>query len=395
MVIRRPASRGRHTVLTAVLPSPGSHMPLVDFIRRHGGEIIDQFEVFARTLAPAAGAMTSAELRDHAQEVLTAIRIDLGDPQTRGEQARKSLGQGLKQAMQVSGRQHADDRITHGFTANQVIAEFRALRASVLRRYTDHGGAADLHGVERFNEAVDEALAASVERFSDRVAAYKDQFVGMLSHDLRAPLSAITASAELLTLVEDVEEQRILVSRIQSSAERMTRLIADLLDLTRMQLGGGIPIVRTPTDLQPIGREVVLEMQVSHPHAHVQYRAEGDLRGAWDADRLAQVVSNLVGNAIQHGDGTGVQVVAQGGAEEVRLTVHNTGRSIPPEVQASIFEPLARYAPTEGGRSMSIGLGLFIARAIVAAHGGTIAVSSSETRGTTVAVRLPRREPHR
>ena len=302
------------------------------------------------------------------------------------------MGLGLKRAMAVSGYLHADARITHRFNANQVIAEFRALRASVLRMYADQGGEADVTGVVRFNEAIDEALAASIERFSDRVDAYKDQFIGMLSHDLRAPLSAITAGAALLTVSGDVEAQRVRVaSRILNSAQRMTRMLADLLDLTSTRLGGGIPIARRPADLQQICQEVALEIQTVHPDAPVHCTAEGDLRGEWDADRLTQVVANLLGNAVQHGGGTSVTVVAQGLPEEVRLSVHNEGRPIPPEVQASIFEPLSRSAPTDMGSTTSIGLGLFISRAIVLAHGGTITVSSAAGQGTTFEVRLPKR----
>jgi hypothetical protein len=121
-------------------------MPLIDFIRAHDREIIDQFESFARTLAPGAASMTPAELRDHAQEVLTAVVVDLGHPQTADEQLRKSMGQGTALAMAASGRLHADHRIAQRFDVNQVVAEFRALRASVLRLYAAGGGEADLHG---------------------------------------------------------------------------------------------------------------------------------------------------------------------------------------------------------------------------------------------------------
>jgi signal transduction histidine kinase len=248
------------------------------------------------------------------------------------------MGQGTTRAMEASGQLHADHRIAHRFNVNQIIAEFRALRASVLRLYADGGGEADLQGVERFNEALDEALAASVRRFSDQVDVYTNQFVGVLSHDLRTPLSAITAGASLLTQTGDVEAQRVRVaSRILSSAQRMTRMIADLLDLTRTRLGAGIPIASRPTDLQQICQEVALEIQAVHPDARLQYTAEGNLRGEWDPDRLTQVVANLMSNALQHGDGTGVHIMARGAAHEVVLTVHNTGRAIPEEVQASIL----------------------------------------------------------
>jgi sigma-B regulation protein RsbU (phosphoserine phosphatase) len=240
---------------------------------------------------------------------------------------------------------------------------------------------------------MDEALAASVRRFSDQVDLYKNQFVGVLSHDLRAPLSAITAGAALLTRTGELEAQRVRVaSRILSSAQRMTRMIADLLDLTRMRLGADLPIARRPVDLQALCDDVVLELTTFHPDAELDCRTEGDLRGEWDADRLTQVVSNLVGNALQHSDGTRVQIGTRDAGDEVLLRVHNTGRPIPQAVQASIFEPLARHAPTEGSTT-SIGLGLFIARAIVVAHGGTITVSSTVDTGTTFEVRLPRHDP--
>ena len=217
----------------------------------------------------------------------------------------------------------------------------------------------------------------------------------MLSHDLRSPLNAITAGAALLTVSGDVEAQRIRVaSRILSSSQRMMRMIGDLLDLTRTRLGGGIPIVRKPANLQQICQDVVLELQTFHPDAHLEWSAEGDLSGEWDPDRLAQVVSNLVGNALQHGDGPSVQLAATGATDEVALRVHNDGRAIPAEVQAAMFEPLARYAPTEVGSTTSIGLGLFIARAIVLAHGGSIAVSIKSHGGTTFDVRLPRAAPN-
>jgi signal transduction histidine kinase len=368
-------------------------MPLIDFIRANEREIIEQFEAFARTLVPASASMTPRELRDHAHDILSAVVADLSAPQTADEQSRKSMGWGTKHAMAASGELHADHRIAHRFALDQVVAEFRALRASVLRLYADEDGDTDRRGVQRFNEAMDEALGASIRRFADQMDLYKNQFVGVLSHDLRAPLSAITAGAALLTRTGELEAQRVRVaSRILSSAQRMTRMIADLLDLTRMRLGSGIPIARSPMDLQALCDDVILELTTFHPDAEFECSTDGDLRGEWDADRLTQVVSNLVGNALQHGDGTRVQIGTRDAGDEVLLRVHNTGRAIPEAVHASIFEPLARHAPTEGSTT-SIGLGLFIARAIVVAHGGTITVSSTEPLGTTFEVRLPRRDP--
>lgn len=329
--------------------------------------------------------MTETDLRDHAEELLTAIAEDVNVDQTPEEQGRKARGLGAAAAMLASGRLHADGRIGHGFTLGQVMAEFRALRASVLRLY-ELTGSGDLSGVRRFNESIDEALTESVTRYAAQTDLYRDQFIGILSHDLRSPLSAITAGAALLSSSADARQSRA-AGRILNSAQRMGRMIGDSLDLTRARLGGTIPLNRTTTNLQELCDEVTLEVQSGTEGATVRCGSSGNVQGQWDADRLAQVVSNLVGNAVQHGDGGPVTLNAYDAGARVRLTVHNTGEPIPVGAQRSLFEPLVRRA---AGGADSIGLGLFIAKAIVLAHGGDIGVTSGEGAGTTFEVLLPR-----
>jgi signal transduction histidine kinase len=337
---------------------------------------------------PPGADMSEAELRDHAEDILTAVVHDMSIGQTSGEQSRKSEGRGSANTMQASGRVLADDRIQHGFSFRSVLAEFRALRATVLRLYAE-SGATDLTTVARFNEAIDEALTASMDRFAVRTDQFRDQFIGVLSHDLRTPLGAITAGATLLAVPEDNPQRRSwVVTRIMNSAQRMERMIADLLDVTRARLGGSMPLKRRTVDLQQVCDEAMIEIRVSQPDAVVRLEAAGDLRGEWDPDRLAQVVSNLVGNAIQHGGGTPVTLVAQADGDSVTLAVHNGGQPIPADVLPLLFEPLARGRGDSAGHS--IGLGLFIARAIVSAHGGDIQVSSSADAGTTFTVALPK-----
>ena len=332
--------------------------------------------------------MTVAELRDHAEDILTAAVKDISTPQTSDEQSHKSQGRGSAKTMQASGRLHADDRIQHGFTLRSVLAEFRALRATVLRLY-EESGASDLTDVRRFNEAIDEALTESMDRFALQTDLFRDQFIGILSHDLRTPLAAITVGAPLLAAPEDNPQRRSrVVARIITSAQRMERMIGDLLDLTRARLGGLIPLNRRPADLQQMCEEALIEIRAGQPDAVLRFEATGDLRGEWDADRLAQVVSNLVGNAIQHGGGTPVTLTGHEDGESVTLAVHNGGPPIPNDMLPFIFEPLARG---HGKRARgSIGLGLFIARAIVSAHGGDIQVRSASDAGTTFTVKLPK-----
>ena len=363
-------------------------MPLADFIERHHDEIIGGFCRFARTLMPQGPEMSETDLRDHAKEMLAAITQDLKTEQSAEEQSEKSKGRGSAHIMAASGHLHAEGRIQHRFTPAQMLAEFRALRASVLRLY-ERAGHTDIAGVTRFNEAIDEVLAESMTRYAMKTDLYRDQFVGILSHDLRSPLSAISAGAALLAAsANDDQRQARVAARILNSAQRMERMIGDLLDLTRTRLGGAIPLKRVRTDLQQLCEEVVLEVQTAQPQAVVRFSASGDLTGDWDPDRLAQVISNLLGNAIQHGGAGPIDLDAHGTAERVTVRVHNGGTPIPPAAQSTIFEPLAR-GDSEG--SQSIGLGLFIARAIVAAHGGEIHVTSGEASGTTFEVVLHRK----
>jgi hypothetical protein len=162
-------------------------MSLRAFIPRPSREIISEFAIFAKTLMPPGMDMTEAELRDHAEEILTAVVQDINTPQTSEEQSLKSHGLGSAKIMEASGKLHADDRIQHGFTFRAVLAEFRALRATVLRLYAE-SGASDLTDVQRFNEAIDEAMAESMDRFAAQTDLFRDQFIGVLSTIYASPL---------------------------------------------------------------------------------------------------------------------------------------------------------------------------------------------------------------
>lgn len=366
-------------------------MSLSTFIRDHHEKIIVEFAAFAQTLMPPGADMSELELRDHAEEILMAAVRDMGTGQTGEEQSLKSQGHGSAHEMKASGKRHADDRIEHGFTFRSVLAEFRALRGTVLRLY-EESGATDLTEVRRFNEAVDESLTESMYRFANQTDLFRDQFIGVLSHDLRGPLGAVMMGAALLAAPEDHPQRRTrVVTRIINSAQRMERMIGDLLDLTRTRLGGTIPLKRQRADLQQVCEEVVLETEAARPEAVLRLQTSGNLVGNWDVDRLAQVVSNLVGNAIQHGDGTPVTITAEDEGDAVSLAVHNGGVPIPPNMMPSIFEPLVRGQAE--GAVHSIGLGLFIARAIVTAHGGEIGARSTSDHGTTFTARLPKLQP--
>lgn len=363
-------------------------MTLSEFIRGNHKAIVDEWEAFARTMLPAAGVMDRAGLRDHAGEILDAIVVDLETPQDKTEQSEKSKGRGEEHQMESVGLAHAALRIDDGFTLGQLVAEYRALRASVLRLF-DRANGSDMRQVTRFNESIDEALTEAADRYMVVMNRTRDQFIAVLGHDLRSPLSAIFMSAGLMARGGDAAK---MAAQILRSGERMARMVDDLLDLTRTRLGSGIPITPLQMDLDAVCRAVVSELQAVHPDRRMEYQSEGDLRGKWDSGRLGQVLSNLLGNALQHGElESPIRVAARGSPEGVEMEVHNEGTPIPPALLANIFEPMVSHArPNEGMKSTNVGLGLHIAREIVLAHGGTITVTST-VEGTTFSVRLPHR----
>ncbi|ABC81555.1 sensor histidine kinase [Anaeromyxobacter dehalogenans] len=219
---------------------------------------------------------------------------------------------------------------------------------------------------------------------------FEQQLIGIVSHDLRNPLNAILLGTSSLLAREDLSDRNVAsIARIRSAAERATRLIRDLLDLTRARLGGGIPIQPRPTELRQVAQQVVDELEPSYPDRPILVEASGNTQGHWDPDRIAQVIGNLVTNALKYGArGTPVTVGVAAEDGEVLLSVHNLGVPIPAEIIPTLFEPGGRAAPDPTGRS--VGLGLFIVERIADAHGGRVEVRSGEEDGTTFTVRLPR-----
>ena len=252
----------------------------------------------------------------------------------------------------------------------------------------------DLTDLIRFNEAIDQAIAESVSRFSQAVAQTQERFLAILSHDLRTPLGAIITSTRFMLDAGELEEpNRTLVARASSSARRMNQMVLDLVEFTRTRLDDAIPVVRAEVDGRRLVHDVVMEISASYPDSIVQVETGGDLSGAWDADRLTQALTNLVGNAVQHGaPGKPIRVSARGLVDEVTLSVHNEGLPIPAEQQAAIFQEGQRVgAPTVAADRRHQGLGLYIVERIVAAHGGDRVAALVGGDGTTFTVRLPRK----
>lgn len=370
---------------------------LAQFILTNSEQIIAEWEEFARTYVSAAGKMDVKGRRDHIQGILEKIAKDIAKPQTKAHQTSKSKGTDDGHASSATAaNSHGTDRAATGFSPVDVVSEFRALRASVLRMWAEAQHEFSRENVEevtRFNEAIDQVLVESMTKYGLDVEHSKDLFLGVLGHDLRNPLGAIMMSATVMMTQEGPDWPHLkTASRILNAGTRMEGLISDLVDFTRARLGAGIPVARAEMDMETICRQTVDEVMAFHPRCEVHFKASGELHGKWDAGRIGQLLSNLVGNAFQHGSAdVPIEVTLRGQVESVVLTVHNKGQRIPKSHLHAIFDPF-KQLPADGARKKderSVGLGLYIVQAIVTAHHGTIDVESAE-QGTTFKVHLPR-----
>jgi two-component system sensor histidine kinase/response regulator len=263
-------------------------------------------------------------------------------------------------------------RVFKGYDAGAVDFLFKPLEPQILRHKTEtffqlHRQQQDLAETLRLNE----------------------ELLAVVGHDLRNPLNVVLMTTSLLASSTDPELKKC-VARLQSSGSRMAHIIDELFDLSRARLGGGIPIERQATDLLAVTRKTVAEFEATNPSRQIDVLVTGDVRGDWDAGRLDQVLSNLVGNALRHGTvSVPITVRLTGSAQEVVASVHNGGH-ISADLMPRLFEPflsgVGRRTRAEG-----LGLGLYIVQQIVQSHGGEVRVSSTPEAGTSFEIRLPRR----
>ncbi|MBV6826122.1 sensor histidine kinase KdpD [Pseudomonas sp. PD9R] len=376
-------------------------MRLSEFIVQQVDRIVDEWEQFAKTITPAAEAMDRSALRDHARAILLAAARDMSKPQTPGEQAAKAKGEGPEKtpSLDQAGASHGELRHTVGFDLVQMTSEFRHLRACVIRLWVDSLESPDMayfQDMIRFNEAIDEALAESTAAYAEQVNRSRDIFLAILGHDLRVPLQAVSMSTEMLLRKTRLEGDALkCATHIKRGTRHMAVMVNDLLELVRSRLGKSLPIELAPMDLAEAAHAAIADACAGNPECDPALKILGDVSGNWDPGRIAQLLQNLIGNALQHGSNKrDVTVTLRGEQDAVQLTVHNFGIPIPADAIATIFDPLVRSADEELGQpSTSLGLGLFIVKEVVDAHQGTIEVSSSEADGTLFTVVLPRSAP--
>jgi signal transduction histidine kinase len=275
-----------------------------------------------------------------------------------------------------------------GFDLATVVREYAVLRNCILDAVEDAGVALTIDELRSLADSINAGIADAVVEYSESRTRIIELFLGVLTHDLRDPLNAVSTGAQLI-MRHQSELPAVVIrvcGRISVSAERMASLLNELMDFSRAGLGGGLRLRRRFIDLYDVTSSVVDELEISYPDRTFQVEVEGSCTGFWDADRMAQVISNVGTNAVRYGTKESpVSFRIRAVGEEGIIEVHNFGSVIPKATATTLFDPFVTD-PKNGGT----GLGLYIVREIVRAHDGTIEVESSEAAGTTFRIRLPR-----
>lgn len=369
-------------------------MRLAEFITADSAAILAEWDEFASSTLPAPASISRIQLRDHAAQLLATIAKDLRTYQSSSDQEKKAKGLAPEHDDSAANA-HGLLRAQEGFDVNQMAAEYRALRACVLRLWTAEisaPAATDIQDMVRFNEAIDQALAESLGTFSSELERSRNLLLGMLGHDMRNPLSVILVTAAHLTKLTAQPEVSSAAKRLILSGARMKALLNDLVDFSRTRLGIGVNIRRSETDLSVVFREQIELLRTANPEKTIELDVSGDSTGWWDANRMHQVLGNLVTNAIKYGADQPVRVTLAGQADEVSFSVCNKGNPIAPEFLHDIFRPLRRGAQQGAlldAADEGMGLGLYITKEIVTAHAGEVSVHSNDSE-TCFRVRLPK-----
>lgn len=371
-------------------------MKLSDFICAHMDEILEQWDAFARQVAPSGAHLSHEVLRDHAQTMLDDIARDMRENQSPRQQRLKSQGRGGG-TTDTAASEHGSQRQARGFTLLQLSAEFRALRATVLRLWlpkVPHDDPQTVRDLMRFNEGIDQALAESIVAYSRRTQQTRDLFLAVLGHDLRSPLAGMLLAGDMLAQ-GDVPPEKVarIGANLARGAKVMRHIVDDLIGYTRSQLDEGLPMCPKRCDLREVLESAIADATATYPGNRYDLRAEPGLVGRYDPTRLYQMFLNLLVNAGRHSRGQAPVVVEACAAEDAYVVdITNQGQTIPPGKLESIFRPLVQLSGEDGVErsGTSLGLGLFIAREVAKAHDGSLTASSTASDGTTFTATLPR-----
>lgn len=373
-------------------------MKLTLFIKNHKEDISKEWVKYARENIHGINKIELDEVQDHISQMLDRVVVSMETLETAAQQEEKSKGQKNMDAREsMAANQHGEQRADIGFDLMDLSSEFRALRASILRLWEDQNGAqkkeTDFQDMIHFNEAIDELWMISLERFDNKVEESKNWFIGILGHDLRNPLAAISGVQSILKLSKNLsEKEKSLIVRSDASVKRMKELINNLLELTNLRLGSGITINKSRIDLSKQSEKIVQEIQLSYPEAELIIETPGPVQGEWDVVRLDQLMTNLITNALRHGQPGGpVTVTVSAKGNDAIFKVYNEGPPVPEKIKSMITEGFSSKLNRDPSKKDSYGLGLYIVKAIVDGHKGRIDVESSGEKGTTFTIILPRK----
>lgn len=338
---------------------------LGDYIRAEVDSIVDEFAEFAQTHIESAKRLPAEELRDTAASLLNNIADDMESSQSDSDRSEKSRGDtpNNSPALVEDAKSHARDRLGSSFSLMEMVSEYRALRANVVRRWRDAAvgdPATAIEDVIRFDEAIDQALMESIQWYASRTDRARELMAGMIAHDLRNPLGAIMMSANYLLRSESIGGPEMkAAARVLGSASAMEKMVADLLDFAQVRMGGHLSISRAKTSMRKTCNDAVGELRAYHPDRAIELNVSDKLEGDWDGDRVRQVISNLVANALKHGAADSpVAVSASEDGLNVRLDVHNLGEPIAADHLKDIFDPLKRFPKNAQNRQSNHGIGL-------------------------------------
>jgi signal transduction histidine kinase len=280
--------------------------------------------------------------------------------------------------------------------AGQLVGDYASLRASVIRQWRrkhPSPSASDLDDLVRFNEAMDRSLAELTATFSPSESQPQALFLGVLNHELRTSVASILMSAQVLTHRSTPgSPEAKAAQRILRSCEQLRQTLDALSDFTTVRLGEHLQIDRARDDMGVLCRQALDAFARVDPERRIRLTSDGDLGGDWDQARIREAIGALIGNAARFASrGSPVTIAVDGhAADEITVTVHGDGTPIDVETLQTIFDPIARVE-SENATYAGLGLGLFMVRKVVDAHGGRVSVEAAPDLGTTFTVVLPRR----
>jgi signal transduction histidine kinase len=370
-------------------------MRLSEFLRTSQQAIIAYSMDYAAKIPALSGSKVSLEiLRDHLPLILDEIARDLEQPQTRAESVLKSRGLGLLPSDTTAAQLHGKSRAVSGLTIEQLVAEFRVLRSSVLRQWSDACTPDEFTSEDtmRFNEAIDQAVAESVAFFNAEVEHWRALLLGVVGHDLRGPLNGVLLTSEVLMREAKNTPFATRVEAIVRSGKRMGALLDSLLEYNKASLGTGMVLHLAPGDLVNACREELSLLRASLPDREITFTCPEECDLNVDFSRIREALANLVFNAAQHGvAGCAIDVKLEQSSGEVHLSVTNAAETIEPFTLQGLFEPLRQRAlHRSGAQTRNLGLGLFIVRAIARAHGGDATAEMLDDGHVRFTVSIPR-----